>query len=105
MNKKIKLTEGQKVIISVPFTYEIGEESYQQSGTILETIEDCEKEVRLELLNGVVSYDAFLEVIEPSEKISNILFRYADEHGLLSTKDDIENFNEWLKNNNITNEF
>ena len=59
---KGKLKEGQEVTINIPFTYTIGEMGYH-SGKVLETIEDCENEVRAEIEAGVLNEDAvFLEV-------------------------------------------
>lgn len=46
-----KLKEGQDVTINIPFTYTIGEEG-PVTGNLLETIEDCENEVRAELDAG-----------------------------------------------------
>lgn len=54
-----KLEEGQEVTINVPFTYTIGEEG-PITGKILETIEDCEDEVRAELEEGI--FDPMLVV-------------------------------------------
>lgn len=48
MSKSAKLKEGQQVTINIPFTYTIGEEG-PVTGNILESIEDCENEVRAEL--------------------------------------------------------
>jgi hypothetical protein len=59
---KGKLKEGQEVTINIPFTYTIGEMGYH-SGKVLETIEDCENEVRAEIEAGVLNEDeVFLEV-------------------------------------------
>ena len=43
-----KLKEGQEVLVNVPFRFTIGDEGYW-SGKKLETIEDCENEVREEI--------------------------------------------------------
>lgn len=65
MLKTAKLKEGQTVTILIPFTYTIGEEGYQSGKAKLETIEDCENEVRAELENGIVTADeVMLEVGE-----------------------------------------
>lgn len=62
MSKRIKLKEGQEVTINIPFTYTIGEMGYH-SGKVLETIEDCENEVRAEIEAGVLNEDeVMLEV-------------------------------------------
>ena len=59
---KGKLKEGQEVTINIPFTYTIGEMGYH-SGKVLETIEDCENEVRAEIEAGVLNEDeVMLEV-------------------------------------------
>ena len=59
---KGKLKEGQEVTINIPFTYTIGEIGYH-SGKVLETIEDCENEVRAEIEAGVLNEDeVMLEV-------------------------------------------
>lgn len=61
--KKAKLKEGQEVTVNIPFTYTIGEEG-PVSGKILETVEDCENEVRLELESGNVdSANAMLKSV------------------------------------------
>lgn len=52
MSKTLKLKNGQEVTINVPFTYTIGEEG-PRSGNILETIQDCEEEVQLEIDEGI----------------------------------------------------
>jgi hypothetical protein len=58
----LKLKEGQEVTINIPFTYTIGEEG-AVSGKVLETIEDCEDEVRAELDSGNINgCDAMLVV-------------------------------------------
>ena len=62
MSKRIKLKEGQEVTINIPFTYTIGDIGYH-SGKVLETIEDCEDEVRAEIEAGVLNEDeVMLEV-------------------------------------------
>ena len=33
------------------------------------------------------------------EEVENILFRYAEQHGLTSTKGEIDEFNDWIKEN------
>ena len=61
MNKQTKLKKGTIVTVNIPFTYEIGEEGYQQGKKLL-TIEDCENEVRAELTNSIVTgSEVFLE--------------------------------------------
>jgi len=47
----VKLKKGEDITINMPFTYTIGDEG-PVSGKILETIEDCENEVILELHRG-----------------------------------------------------
>lgn len=65
MNKTAKLKKGQTVTILIPFTYTIGEEGYQSGNPSLETIEDCENEVRAEIENGIITAeDVMLEVGE-----------------------------------------
>ena len=62
MSKRIKLKEGQEVTINIPFVYTIGDIGYH-SGKVLETIEDCENEVRAEIEAGVLNEDeVMLEV-------------------------------------------
>ena len=62
MSKRIKLREGQEVTINIPFVYTIGDIGYH-SGKVLETIEDCENEVRAEIEAGVLNEDeVMLEV-------------------------------------------
>lgn len=62
MSNKIKLKEGQEVTINIPFVYTIGDIGYH-SGKVLETIEDCENEVRAEIEAGVLNEDeVMLEV-------------------------------------------
>jgi len=56
------LKKGQDVTINIPFTYTIGEIG-NYSGKILNTIEDCEDEVRAEIQEGVLnSTDVLLRV-------------------------------------------
>ena len=62
VSKKEKLKEGQTVTILIPFTFTIGEEGYQSGKERLETIEDCENEVRAEIENGIPADDVRLEV-------------------------------------------
>lgn len=63
VSKTAKLKEGQTVTILIPFTYTIGEEGYQSGKERLETIEDCENEVRAEIENGIITADdVMLEV-------------------------------------------
>lgn len=33
------------------------------------------------------------------KNIESILFQYADDNGMLSSKQDIEKFNQWIENN------
>jgi len=51
MSKTAKLAKGLTVTVNIPFTYTIGEEGYH-SNKVLNTIEDCENEVRAEFENG-----------------------------------------------------
>jgi hypothetical protein len=56
-----KLEEGQEVTINIPFTYTIGDEG-PVTGKILETVEDCENEVREEIDAGLNGCDLLLNV-------------------------------------------
>jgi len=50
----LKLKEGQEVTINIPFTFTIGEEGTYTQKT-LETVKDCEEEVRAEISEGVLN--------------------------------------------------
>ena len=63
----LKLIEGQEVTINVPFTYTIGEEG-PYSGKKLETIEDCENEVREEIDAGVLNSTSVMLIPISSNK-------------------------------------
>ena len=62
MNRTEKLQHGTRVEVTIPFLYTIGEEG-PATGKVLETIEDCENEVRAELSdpNGIHPYEFSLE--------------------------------------------
>ena len=50
MTKTTLLENGETVAVNIPFTYTIGETG-ATTGKILRTIEDCENEVRAEVVN------------------------------------------------------
>jgi len=57
-----KLEDNQKVVINMPFTYNIGERGFV-TGKILNTVEDCINETRAEIDEGSLNgYDVFLTV-------------------------------------------
>ena len=52
------LKKGTEVTVVIPFSYTIGEVGYH-TGKILETVEDCEQEVRAEMESGVIAEGNF----------------------------------------------
>ena len=61
-------------------------------------------------INDPLSNDGEVELIEPEKvtlnlgvitisEVESLLFKFADENGLLTSKDDIETFNEFIKDN------
>lgn len=58
--KTVKLGKGLTVTVNVPFTYTIGEEG-PVTGKVLNTIEDCENEVRAEIDNGMDTTNMLLD--------------------------------------------
>ena len=60
MSNTAKLAKGLTVTVNVPFTYTIGEEG-AVTGKVLQTIEDCEDEVRAEIDGGMVTLNMSLD--------------------------------------------
>lgn len=58
MTTNAKLKEGQKVTVSIPFSYTIGEEGLYIN-KVLETVEDCLEEAKLDLEANVESGSQF----------------------------------------------
>ena len=57
-----KLENGQKVTVSIPFSYTIGEEGYY-TGKVLKTVQDCKDEVLAEIESGVLEEsEIFMDV-------------------------------------------
>lgn len=59
--RKMKIADGQEVTLTIPFTYTIGEEG-PVTGKILNTIEDCEDEVRAEIDRGMNGGEIKIEI-------------------------------------------
>ena len=58
MANSAKLKEGQTVTVSIPFSYTIGEEGFY-TNKILESIEDCLEEAKLDLEANVEGVSQF----------------------------------------------
>lgn len=69
--------------------------SWQGIETLIE--EDLREGEVIEFNNQylITGGDENVRVIDPE----TLLFQYADEHGMLSSKDDISIFNEWVEEN------
>lgn len=69
MSNTAKLAKGLTVTVNVPFIYTIGEPG-PVTGNILESIEDCEDEVRAEVEQGMDTLNMSLDSeahVEPDE--------------------------------------
>jgi len=58
---------SKTITINIPFTYELGKEGYH-TGKTLETLEDCLKEVREELNDGILDEEAMVTTIINEEE-------------------------------------
>lgn len=65
-NKKLK--RGTKVLVSIPFTYNIGEEGISTE-KVLETIQDCKDEVVAELESGHLIYSKLYFVVKAEQEV------------------------------------